>query len=91
MGMGLAAAGGHDVYSYIMVRTQIYLTAQEDRLLGLLARRERRTKSEIIRGVLDERLAPGVPRVAAAAARQALGAWKGQSGRAELRRLRSHW
>lgn len=74
-----------------MIRTQIYLTQQENNVLGLLAGLEKRTKSEIIRGIIDERLGPGVPRVAAAAARKALGAWKGSADSLALRHLRSRW
>ncbi len=74
-----------------MVRTQIYLTVQGNRILSSLARLEDRTKSAIIRGILDERLSPGAPRVAAMAARKALGAWKGKAGKNALRQLRSRW
>jgi hypothetical protein len=72
-----------------MVRTQIYLTPQENKALALLARLEGRSKSEIIRGILDEKLTPGAPRLAAAAARRALGAWGPDKG--YLKRLRSRW
>ena len=60
-------------------------------MIGLLAGLEKRTKSEIIRGIIDEKLGPGAPRVAAAAARKALGTWKGRAGSHTLRRLRSRW
>lgn len=74
-----------------MIRTQIYLTPQESRLLGLLARLEGKTRSEIIRGILDEKLSPGAPRVAAAAAKKALGAWRGRADKNYLRELRARW
>lgn len=74
-----------------MQRTQIYLTPQEHRILSLLSHLEGRKKSEIIRGILDEKLGPGTPRVALAAATQALGAWKGRVSKNYLRRIRSHW
>ncbi|OGR93821.1 MAG: hypothetical protein A2V88_05405 [Elusimicrobia bacterium RBG_16_66_12] len=74
-----------------MIRTQIYLTSRENKVLNLLAGLEKRTKSEIIRGIIDEKLGPGAPRVAAAAARKALGAWGGCAGQQTLRRLRSRW
>ncbi len=74
-----------------MIRTQIYLTLQENKALCMLARLEGRPKSEIIRDILDEKLGPGAPRIAAAAAKKTLGAWKGTVGKNFLRSLRSHW
>jgi predicted DNA-binding protein len=74
-----------------MVRTQIYMTPRESQFLSLLAKTQGRTKSEIIRGILDEKLDAGIPRIAAAAAKAVFGAWAKKSGKNDLKRLRSYW
>jgi hypothetical protein len=44
-----------------MKRTQIYITDEQDRLLGRRARAERLSKAEVIRRMLDRALHAGDP------------------------------
>ena len=51
-----------------MIRTHIYLTEEQDQLIELRVRRERRSKAEVVRDVVDRGLA-----VDAAASRRTSG------------------
>ena len=74
-----------------MIRTQIYLTEQENKALALLANLEGRAKSELIREIIDEKLRLGSPKQAAQAARKAFGAWKGKATKQYLNQIRKYW
>jgi hypothetical protein len=56
-----------DVYCGHMKRTQIYITDEQDRLLGRRARSERVSKAEVIRVILDRALNAGDPEAEARA------------------------
>jgi predicted DNA-binding protein len=78
------------MYIYIMQRTQIYLSEQDQRLLEELARTSGRTKSQLIRDAIARAYLPqgGHERVLDALKRSA-GAWKRrETGRAYVERLR---
>jgi len=74
-----------------MIRTQIYLTAEECKVLAVWAKLEGKTKSELIRRVLDEQLRPGAPQRALMAVDNAFGAWKGRAPPDYLEKLRKRW
>ena len=40
-----------------MIRTHVYLTEEQDQLIKLQARRERRSKAEVMRDIVDRGLA----------------------------------
>jgi hypothetical protein len=40
-----------------MIRTQVYFTEEQDQLIELQARRERRSKAEVVRDIVDRGLA----------------------------------
>jgi predicted DNA-binding protein len=49
----------HDVYSYIVHRTQIYLADEQQSRLSERARRSGRTRSDLIREAIDRYLEAG--------------------------------
>ena len=62
-----------------MVRTQIFLTAEQRNHLRAWARREKRTASALIRAAIDERyIHRSAPADFRAALDQAFGSWKGR-------------
>lgn len=80
------------MYTYIMERTQIYLTASEARALERLAQRSGRTKSQLIREAIDQTyLGSRHDREQVITALdRAAGSWKGrkQSGAGYVERFR---
>lgn len=80
------------MYTYIVERTQIYLSTEEARALARLAQRTGRTKSQLIRDAIDQvYLGPRHDRdqVLAAIGKSA-GSWRGrdESGAQYVERLR---
>ena len=41
-----------------LVRKQVYITAEQEKMLKAIAARERRSEADVIRAALDERLKP---------------------------------
>ena len=79
------------MYTYIMERTQIYLTKAQAAALDREAHRTGRTRSHLIRDAIDERyVAPGARDGLREALDQAFGAWHGrrETGEAYVERLR---
>ena len=80
------------MYTYIMQRTQIYLSAEEARALDRLARRTGRTKSQLIREAIDQVYLGSRhdPEQMLSAIARAAGSWKGRSetGSEYVERLR---
>ncbi len=65
------------MYTYIVERTQIYLTKTEAMALDREARRTGRTRSHLIREAIDDRyLAATAPDEMQATLRAAFGTWK---------------
>jgi len=80
------------MYTYItMVRTQIYLTEEEERALAKLARERGTTKAQLIREAIDSAyLAASGQRALLDALARSAGAWsRKQGGAAYVERLRS--
>ena len=80
------------MYTYIVERTQIYLTKAEAAALDREARRTGRTRSHLIREAIDERYVVAGGRDALREALDAsFGAWRGrtETGEAYVERLRS--
>jgi len=74
-----------------MVRTQIFLTAKQRRLLRVWSRREKKTASALIRAAIEERYVHRpAPAGFRAALDEAFGSWKGRkkSSLAMVRALR---
>ncbi len=80
------------MYIYIMERTQIYLNAEQSRMLERLARRSGWTKSQLIREAIDEAYlgSPHDQKQVLAALKHAAGSWAGrkESGAEYVERLR---
>ena len=81
------------MYTYIMQRTQIYLSSNETQALDRLAKRTGRTRSQLIREAITAQYltGPGLDRDALRRAMLAsAGAWAGRrpSGEAFVERLR---
>lgn len=78
--------------SIVKIRTQIYLDDGQRRVLGRVARRTRRTVSELIRGAIDERYPTPKEEFLEALRAGVFGVWKERSdfGRTDnyLRQLR---
>ena len=49
------------VNMYHMIRTQVYITDEQKRSIGLMAKQQRKPEAEVIREVLDAGLARHVP------------------------------
>jgi predicted DNA-binding protein len=79
------------MYTYIMVRTQIYLSDEEARALEREARATGRTKSRLIRDAIDRLYLAGSDSTEVLRAlRRSAGAWRRrESGAAYAERLRS--
>lgn len=81
------------MYTYIMERTQIYLSDQEARVLQRLSNELGKSKSQLIRDAIDETyLGRRVSGTAALrAVRRAAGSWQGrrESGAQYVDRIRS--
>ncbi len=74
-----------------MIRTQVFLTEKETKLLGLLAREQRVTRSEIIREALDAKLRISQHGRFLGALDKAMGCLRGRSLKSRLKHLRSQW
>lgn len=68
------------MYIYIMNRTQIYLTVEQERVLGDRAKKTGRSKSDLIREAIDGTyLVPSTDRAAVLKVlKSTSGAWKGR-------------
>ena len=71
-----------------MVRTQIYLTEEEQEALRSLARTTGRSQSELIREAIDSMLERRGELDRGALMRQARGMWSGRTNLPELEELR---
>jgi predicted DNA-binding protein len=72
------------MYTYIMVRTQIYLSDEIDAVLVRLSRRTGRTKSQLIRDALERLYLAAKERdQIVTALRASAGAWRRAEGGAE--------
>ncbi len=81
------------MYTYIMQRTQIYLSERETEALDRLARQTGRTRSQLIREAIDAQYVTRGPADKTELKRALLasaGAWKGRrpSGKAWVERMR---
>ena len=78
------------MYTYIMVRTQIYLSEEIHHALGTEARRSGRTRSDLIREAVGARYLHGDDKAALRAALDtSFGAWgAGEDGAAFVDRVR---
>ena len=79
------------MYTYIVKRTQIYLTEAEDAALEALSKSSGRTKSQLIREAIERAYMGASDHEARLAAlRSAAGAWRGEreAGAAYVERLR---
>jgi metal-responsive CopG/Arc/MetJ family transcriptional regulator len=74
-----------------MVRTQIFLTEKENRLLAILAKKQRTTRSEIIRDALDARLGISQTESTLEALSGAWGCLKGRLLKKQLLQQRAQW
>jgi predicted DNA-binding protein len=80
------------MYTYIMERTQIYLTRRESTALAQLAKQTGRTRSQLIReAITAQYLAGSDPDAATAALEATAGLWadRTETGAAYVRRIRS--
>jgi len=75
----------------LMVRTQVFLTEKETRLLSILAREQRVTRSEIIRDALDAKLRISQHGRFLSALKKAAGCLRGHPLKAQLGKLRAQW
>lgn len=71
-----------------MVRTQIYLTEQEQHALREMARQTGRTQSELIREAVDRFLENAAPADRLSKLREARGMWKSRCDLPDLGTLR---
>ncbi len=71
-----------------MVRTQIYLTAEERAALKTIAHQTGKKQSELIRQAIDSFLARYSPRERAALFKPARGMWRGRADLPDFRLLR---
>ena len=79
------------MYTRCMVRTQIFLTEKESRLLTIAAKKQRTTRSEIIRLALDVKLGISQPARVFESLQAAFGCLKGRSLVKQLTRQRAQW
>lgn len=80
------------MYTYIVERTQIYLSREQAEALDREAKRSGTTRSHLIREAIAERYGVGRDRQAIdAALRASAGAWKGrrEDGEAYVERIRT--
>ena len=81
------------MYTYIMRRTQIYLTDEEASALKRASKKSGLSMSDLIRTAVDERFLPGELTSAEKirAIEDSFGAWKGrtETGEAYVERMRS--
>jgi predicted transcriptional regulator len=74
-----------------MVRTQIYLTEEEQAALRSLSRKTGRTQSELIRQAIDSFLAEENEFDRSVLLSQARGLWKDRSDLPDFQALRREW
>jgi len=74
-----------------MNRTQIYLTEEQHNALRVMARRLRRTQSELIRAALDRYIARHLPANRLGLLRHGRGIWKGRCDLPDLKTLRQEF
>ncbi len=74
-----------------MVRTQIYITAEEKQGLEELSERTGKTQSELIREAIDRLLQDSISRYRSQVIREAAGTWQRQKSNVSERSLRNSW
>lgn len=74
-----------------MVRTQIYLTEDEQQALRVLSRRTGKTQSELIRQAVDQMLEQHQVHDRTSMLRQARGLWSGREDLPDFALLRREW
>jgi metal-responsive CopG/Arc/MetJ family transcriptional regulator len=77
-------------------RTQIYLTAEQQLALGVLSKRQSQSKSELIRGAIDQMIAAQQEKNQQASTKQQrmaalAGAWNENSFTTDIRAMRDEW
>lgn len=74
-----------------MIRTQIYITEEEQEALEKLSKERNTTKSNIIREAIDQYVADSTLEEKKKKLKAAAGIWKGRDDIPEVRDLREGW
>lgn len=74
-----------------MVRTQIYLTEEEQQALRAMAQETGKTQSELIRLAIDRLVEPKAEADRVSRLRQGRGIWTGRDDIPDVRDLRREW
>jgi hypothetical protein len=74
-----------------MVRTQIYLTDEEQKGIRALSRLTSKSQSELIRQAIDAMVSVSQPRARAEQLRRFAGMWRGRKDLPDFRALRKEW
>lgn len=79
------------MYTYIVKRTQIYLTVRQSELLDAITEKTGRTRSDLIREAIDDKYRPSRDvKPALAALKQSAGSWaRRETGAAYVERIRA--